>query len=1036
MEDQQFGHPLEAHIASENPTRNIDYAAALLERLEADHAADSGVTLDSKGRVSRPHYAAFLGLGESRLGRVAGGALAFWDAKLADLNQGLSPIARRFLALIDEDRRSISGIKTKSAGSIYISHYAERLDVSMYRLMGAVKELLPSLEKKLGVEGALPHPAEWQLTQEIERDIAASGRPVFGRGGRLNREHYAGRLGVRTLGKICSHIFDAFDEKYGAASNVETRLEEMREWLTDRYERRALALRGGKVDRKQFQEVFDLRGGTFLVRYPSIRALFEEFDARAAEEGYCPADLENILDRLRKALDSSPELNKDHLTVNRPSLERQLGLPNNRLWQQPYVDEIRQHEAKILRRAQLSSIDPFIGGRVFAFSDLLNSWSKPFLSKLGLQFKKAFSHVDTGESIKPLYLALYHLLEWVGQTDDATCRTVTSSAATTEIIDTKHWELAVFAFRESLVGEVQQGMLSKKFADTRIASLRRVLSRMEPALPGLQTELGGIKHARAFTVHRASLAEATNSQASRPGAEYIDFANNILKQAADRYKVGLDHDEAVRFVEVLAAEMQRSSDLPSDPAHAVLLVLNRRLSAIRDAAIRVMDGARASIVEGKTLLSLADIDGGAFYRDYQATPSKSAVRKELLRQWFPSPAAAAGGRASEAALRRAQANLLAVSVAEFNGILPSTANAKAAAELGQFFQKRYLELGTFETLSPLLNPSREACGAALTLYLIESGANVSVGRTLMVDCIEPANEPSFKLITGHKARAKGKPIYVELPSNSPAIEALEWYAQHGRRYRRKADPSDAESLFVLRTGEKYQVAPPHWYTSWFKQFAGHLPEFQGAAVTPSMIRPSVLLKAALENDGRLQVGRAIGQHSAVVTRGYQEKLPIRLLRDQHMRRFQRHYETRVLQNVVDVARNLGIEADEFADRIEELQATGLGTFCVDPYQRPGAEGQRCQTVDCWRDCPQLLIVGDVDAIATLQIWQKSLNEARGDWERDHPERWGDVWLPWLCLTEVVEERMSRGPLLLVWRKAQKRATELLVSPDFVPPRPF
>jgi hypothetical protein len=203
-----------------------------------------------------------------------------------------------------------------------------------------------------------------------------------------------------------------------------------------------------------------------------------------------------------------------------------------------------------------------------------------------------------------------------------------------------------------------------------------------------------------------------------------------------------------------------------------------------------------------------------------------------------------------------------------------------------------------------------------------------------------------------------------------------------------------------------------------------------------MLRPSVLLKAALENDGRLQVGRAIGQHGQAVTRGYQEKLPVRMLRDQHMRRFQRHFETRVLQNAIDVAQSLGISAEEFEQRVNELQSTGLGTFCADPYLRPGSEGQRCRTVDCWRECPQLLVVANVDAIALLQIWQASLQEAQGDWERDHPERWGDVWLPWLCLTEVVQKKMSRGLLLLTWRQAETRAAELRSEPNYVPPRPF
>src|SRR5690606_41820088 len=108
-----------------------------------------------------------------------------------------------------------------------------------------------------------------------------------------------------------------------------------------------------------------LTGGTFLVRYPSIRALFEEFDARVVAENYSPAAFDSDLQRLREALADGPELNKDQLKVSRPALERKLGIPEGRLWRSPFVDEIRSCERKILHRAEQSSIDPYIAGRVF-----------------------------------------------------------------------------------------------------------------------------------------------------------------------------------------------------------------------------------------------------------------------------------------------------------------------------------------------------------------------------------------------------------------------------------------------------------------------------------------------------------------------------------------------------------------------------------------------------------------------------------------------------------------------------------------------
>ena len=1018
-----------------DPDQGAQQASKLQTLLEEDDRSDVGIHFNHLGKVSRSHYAAALGIGDSKLSPESRNVLASWDADLAERNEGLSPLARRFLDAVEADKGTPGGIVATGHRLVDMPHYAGSLGVSVAGIRLALGDRLSAFNNSLAEEGCLRTPLEKKLLAEVDRDLVEGRRPKLGRAGKLHRQHYAQRLGVHEahLARSCRQIFEVLDREHGASSNAEARLDEMRQWLEDQYERRVLPIRDGKLDRTLFQQAFELKGGTFMVRYQGIRALFEEFDARAVQESYSPAALDTDVQRLRDALDDSPELNKDQLRISRPALEKKLGIPAARLWQSPFIEEIRKCEEKILHRAKQSLIDPYFAGRVFVFSDLSGLWGTAFLAKIAAQFRNAFNHVDDKENIKSRYLALHDLLSWIGGSDDAICHAVKSATASGRLVDETAWERAVFAYREHVVSSLQQGLRSKRQADQTIAAIRRVLAHMDPVLPKLETELSGIKYARAFTVHRASLAEATSK--SRSGADYIEFANSMLRQAADRFKVDLDHDEAMRFTEVLATEIERTRDLPSDPAHAILLVLNRRLSAISDAAAKIMEKARADMAEGETLLSQADVDGNLFYRKYAGLTSKSHTARELVRQWFPSPVGL-NDYAAQAARRRARANLLALAVAEFDGILPGTANQKAAANLGQFFQKRYNDLGAKESLVPLLNPSRDACGAALTLYLVESGANVSVGRTLEHGCVEPSNQPGFKLITGHKARAKGKPIYAELPSDSPAIRAIEWYGKHSARYRAKVDRADSRSLFILQVGERCQLATPHWYTGWFKRFASEIPALHQADVVPSMIRPSVLLKAALENDGRLQVGRAIGQHSQAVTRGYQEKLPIRLLRDQHMRRFQRHFETRVLQNVVDVARNLGISAEEFEQRIAELQATGLGTFCADPYARPGSEGQRCQTVDCWRECPQLLVVANVEAIALLQIWQKSLSEARGDWERDHPERWGEVWLPWLCLTEVVQKRMSRGPLLLTWKQAEKRATELMTQSNFVPPRPF
>jgi hypothetical protein len=83
----------------------------------------------------------------------------------------------------------------------------------------------------------------------------------------------------------------------------------------------------------------------------------------------------------------------------------------------------------------------------------------------------------------------------------------------------------------------------------------------------------------------------------------------------------------------------------------------------------------------------------------------------------------------------------------------------------------------------------------------------------------------------------------------------------------------------------------------------------------------------------------------------------------------------------------------------------------------------------------MLIVAEVETIAALQLWQESLRAVEAVWERDHLERWEAKWLPWLVLTDVVEEKMKRG-LIKIWNAARALADRIKISPNFVPFRPF
>jgi hypothetical protein len=460
-----------------------------------------------------------------------------------------------------------------------------------------------------------------------------------------------------------------------------------------------------------------------------------------------------------------------------------------------------------------------------------------------------------------------------------------------------------------------------------------------------------------------------------------------------------------------------------------LTILNRRINALLAHATEIVNAASIEYQRGRNLITRSDVEWDAIDVNSLVSPQDAAGRSILASTLFPHPTTA-----SPAQLEIGLINLVALIKHRFSGIPPAYIS-KPRDPLSVFFKNHYYFYGGLSAIAPFLLPSTDAVCATLLLYLIESGANVAVGRTLSRECIESSDKETYARVTGSKAKARGKPIIVDLPEDSPAITAMRWLADAGAGIA-ATQRVDSDKMFLVRVGGEVRLVTPTIFRDWFTRFAANTEGLEELHLVPSMIRPSVLLKSALEDDGRLRTGLAIAQHGVAVSQGYQQKWPTRLIYDENIRRFGNTFEILVLSAVEDAAAKMGMTTAEFENRLEGLWDTGLGTFCKDRRGRSGQVGSSCKSLDCWNDCPHLLLVAEVNAIATLQLWQTSLREVQPEWERDRIERWEAIWLPWLCFADVVEEKMVRGPLLKTWLDAKARAIEMRAKPAYVPPRPW
>jgi hypothetical protein len=871
---------------------------------------------------------------------------------------------------------------------------------------------------------------EQKLRSLIEAD-RSTGIPAA-KDGKINRSHYARQLGC-TPGALSKFIlvFSEYEDELSITTGPMRHFSEMRTWLAEAYASRQLRFDGHILERDAFAKRFKLRGGTFMVRHEDIRNLFQEFDARAKSEGYVSAEKQKDLDHLRAALASQPAINKDRLTINQTALAERLAFRNANFREPAFRDLIEEKEAEILNSAKESTINPYFHSRIYAFDTLSPTWPTKFLERVGEKFFVVYSG-KSAEHAKKAYLQLCDAFSFIGTTENKHCQQILREAIENgRVNDGDAWEEALHLYRASILSHVKAGEVGANSADGIIGILRSTFEQFAPGVvPETSVPLPGVRLARVRSGHLRSIAETKAIAGTVANDDYAQFARARFREINNTFGILLETGESASFLENLSSESAHGTHRAADIPTAVRKLLERRLDLLKKKAIAILDDAADRYERGQELLSLSRIDPAEFEREYFGREPADRGRRSVLRAHFPE-----FDNTSDEGATLGVANLLRLIEQQHSGI-PPEGGTNTVGPRGQFFAKRYLDYGGLKTIVPMMIPAPEVAGAVLTLYLIESGANVSVGRTLEENCLETSDLEGYTRITGNKARAKGKPIIVDLAEHSPAVRAIKWFRSASARVRACAD-DDSDRLFLMRMGGRAQLMTPHWYTYWFKRFTASIPALSALELTPVMLRPSVLLHASLSNDGRLATGLALGQNGLAVSQGYQVKFPTKLLYDENIRRFQAAFETLVMSGVEEAAKKLGITEEEFSARLSNMRPTGLGTFCRDQRGRPGqTSAGKCTTLDCWNDCPYLLIVAEVDSIAALQIWQSSLRSAQPEWERDRPERWDEVWLPWLCLTDVVSEKMARGPQLKIWNEAKKLAAEISSRPNFVPPKPW
>lgn len=848
----------------------------------------------------------------------------------------------------------------------------------------------------------------------------------------------------------CIDELDQFLYEQGHGTVWEERIKEIEPCLEELHKKRELPLQKGKLNRSNIMELFGLpknqSASVMQNRAPRLRGLFDKYDTIISE---CPDDYHGskytkYADKVEEILKSDDVEIYRGVSINTHWLARQLGLSRNESHMLTTCPEIMDHldsknrEIELLNRAGRTAKTFYMNGverinagvspysnkhnRVWSFVELVDDYGLFFVEKLGTAMHPI---LEGYKAPKSNYLLVLNFFKWLSKNKEF-YQDVIDGLLEGNYADQSRFEEAARALLQENVMALKKAGKGSKGASFFISKINQLAEfGVVPAL-----DIKGYNRKAASRDHALSKPIKSLSEIDRLKVQ----AESVLKDACAYRRINIQGEDARAFCENIAMERENRTDLPDNFSEAVLYICNERLDEMRRVFSEEFMEWKSIYEKGNAYLNAAQVTGEEIYKslDDAKRTGHASTWSTAVCMWFPKND-----------LDTATSNLLVLIRDKFNGVTP---NAKH--EWKQFWTKQYQKISSIVEIQEMLAPSPKAVVSAVALYLCESGANCAVGRTLEINALRKSTSARLTQIVGVKERSNGKPIFVDLPKKHEngtlgAVEALEFLIGAGDVIRRSDDINN-KALMVSAQGNSASVLEEFTLRNHFKSILVERSELYAEyIVTPSMIRPTVLLATQLLNPANLSIAQQVAQHEdESTTGGYVRKVPWRVLQEDKIKSFTATMTLVITAHaeIDDAAKKLGISLNEWEKIRQHAVSTGLGPMCKNPLagaQNDFPEGTRCMAVDRCVECSNSMAVAEPEAIADMIIWREALESVEEKWIDERPDRWVEVWMPWLAYFHVVlDEKMSRGKLVIIKKAAQEIAINRKDNPDYRMPEPW
>jgi hypothetical protein len=759
-------------------------------------------------------------------------------------------------------------------------------------------------------------------------------------------------------------------------------------------------------------------------RAPKLKALFEEYDQKLKERGVTAYVGDQYQEKLARLIeDRKYDLNKDHLSINKTKLSLALCNNDNIITHTPSLSALVKDEEKRLatsiRQGKTKNSFNVYGvatinmgaapyskkmQKVYDFRGLLQICGLELTEKIATAFvtiieaRKIKCPKVWFNSIKAFMTFMHDFSD-----NHVEIKQVFDALKSGGKINKVHFEFTCMKFKQVMLEKVRKKTLATKvieaFGEAKVFPSFKFKSTVKE------------RKRRTDRARRKSIAEA-----SSPHQKVI---TDSLKEGALKRNIIIERDKDTKdFVKSILNESAEDDMLPNEPVGAIKEITKKRLLEIRRVASNDFETWKINYEKGQAILSsLQQVEINDTLEKFKAYQNGNYRR--FPNDYMPI-------ENYELTLK----NLLIIIHHNYKNDCPSIGRGT------QFWNKQYQKVGGIDVVNGSLNVTKKAATAAAALYLSESGANVAVALTLTLDRLSKSQIANHTRVTGTKARAGGKSIFDDLPNKvdidgvTGAISAMKYLSEINASYHQGKETSEIGLFGYFSLGKRYNELTEFAFRDAFKRMLKHSDYMGHLNVTPSMLRPTVLLLAQLEDPTNAGLVMIQANHeSETTTMGYTNKLPYRVVMEEHMMKYQ---ET--LESIFSSTSNLRDES-----KLAAAQKTGLGVFCKDRLINIDGKESQCNEVQDCVKCKQdrMLVIADKESISDMILWKKSLEHHENDFIKKNPERWEKIWVPWQAFFSVVlEDKMTRGKLSFIKKEALKLAQQRQLSDNYVMPEPW